>query len=213
MSTNQQAVQSKQQAVSKQDEMILVVKREKLFAQEAWQGLRNINPEEYIGLINREKEFLPRSLMELDPVYKQIIPYLIFTHDNKYFLMQRRAESTEQRLKNKYSLGIGGHIRQEDITGKTLFDWAAREFEEEVNFNGNYKIEALGILNDDSNPVGQVHVGFVFLLHGNSPDMSVKSELKNGNLYSLEECAQYYSQMETWTQIVYDYLKLYQARV
>lgn len=204
---NTQQVQASQQAYNKQDEMILVVKRNTLFAQNPWQGLKKIDPEQYVDLINREKEFLPRSQMELDVNYKQIIPYLVFTHDNKYFLMQRQSQSTEQRLKNKYSLGIGGHIREEDITGKTLFDWAAREFEEEVNFSGSYKIEALGILNDDSNPVGQVHVGFVFLMHGNSPDITVKSELKSGNLYSLTECANYYENMETWTQIVFDYLR------
>jgi predicted NUDIX family phosphoesterase len=206
MHNNQQAV-GKQQVIDKQDELILVVKRTKLFEHESWQGLQKIDPESYVELINREKEFLPRSLMELDPAYKQIIPYLVFTYDNKYFLMQRQSQSTEQRLKNKYSLGIGGHIREEDIAGKTLFDWAAREFEEEVNYTGQYAIEALGILNDDSNAVGQVHAGFVFLMHGNSADISVKSELKSGNLYSLDECAEFYDNMETWTQIVFDYLK------
>src|SRR5690606_7557172 len=105
----------------------------------------------------------PRSLMEQDQRYKQIIPYLVFTHENKYFVMQRTSTTTEQRLKNKYSLGIGGHIRQEDMNGNSIFEWAEREFHEEVSYHGNLEIIPLGVLNDDTNDVGKVHIGFVFL--------------------------------------------------
>lgn len=188
------------------DELILVVKRDKLFADKSWQGLSNVDSEKYLDLIAQEKEFLPRSIMETDFAYKQIIPYLVFTHENKYFLMQRQSNSTEQRLKNKFSLGIGGHIRQEDIQSKDIIHWAKREFEEEINYNGSYKIEAIGILNDDSNAVGQVHVGFVFLLHGDSANISVKSELKSGQLFTLDECKVYYENMESWSQIVFDFI-------
>jgi predicted NUDIX family phosphoesterase len=196
------------QASLTHDEHILVIKRTALFSQnDAWQGLRQGSLEQYLPLIEQEKEFLPRSQMEMDPRYKQIIPYLIFTYENKYFLMQRQAKASEQRLKNKYSLGIGGHIREEDITGKTIIEWAQREFDEEVQYTGSYTVTSLGILNDDSNPVGEVHVGFVLLLEGTSPDIKVNSELKSGQLLSLDECAAYYDAMENWTQIVFDVLK------
>src|SRR5579871_1579108 len=178
-----------QQTVSHIDEHILVVKRTALFPHGAWQGLKHVDVDEYLTLITRHQEFLPRSLMEVDAAYKQIIPYLIFAHNNRYFLMQRRAKASETRLQNKFTLGIGGHIRQEDLmTGTSIFDWARREFHEEVHYQGTFTIECLGLLNDDSNAVGQVHSGFVFLLHGNSADISVKSELKSGQLVTLEEC-------------------------
>src|SRR5581483_9174534 len=114
------------------DEYILVVKRSHLFPTQSWQGLKEIDFQTYIDIINKNKEFLPRSIMENDPTYKQIIPYLIFEHENRYFLMQRQAKASEQRLQNKYSLGIGGHIRHEDLQeGTSIFDWAQREFHEE----------------------------------------------------------------------------------
>lgn len=191
----------------KHDELILVVKRNILFAQGAWQGLEERDPAAYLDLIAKEKEFLPRSAMETDATYKQIIPYLVFEHDNTYFLMQRQSNSTEQRLKNKYSLGIGGHIRQEDMQTNSIIDWARREFEEEVDFQGSYTVKPLGILNDDSNPVGEVHVGFVLLVQGDSHTISVKSELKSGTLLSLDQCALYYDTMESWSQIVFDFLR------
>ncbi len=190
------------------DELILVVKRSELFKKiPAWSGLKAVNFDEYLTIINTKKEFLPRSVMEQDPIYKQIIPYLVFTHDNQYFLMQRTTKATEQRLQNKYSMGIGGHIRQEDMNSNSLFDWAHREFHEEVDYKGNFEIKPLGVLNDDSNSVGQVHIGFVFLLQGDSNQIKVKSELKSGTLLSLTECQTHFSNMETWTQLVFEFLK------
>ena len=190
------------------DELILVVKRELLFkGQEVWHGLKTADIEETIFCIDQHKEFLPRSVMEQDTRYKQIIPYLVFMHENRYFLMQRQSKTTEQRLKNKYSMGIGGHINQEDMTSNSIIDWAKREFHEEISYAGNYTVEILGMLNDDSNSVGEVHLGLVLLLHGDSADIVVKSELKSGVLLSLEDAEFYYPNMESWTQIVYHALQ------
>lgn len=189
------------------DELILVVKRNDLLEKDAFQGMVEVDFDHYLKVIQSKKEFLPRSIMEYDLAYKQIIPYLIFTFNNKFFLMQRRVEATETRLKNKFSLGIGGHIRQEDMTTDSIIDWATREFHEEVEFNGKLDIKPLGILNDDSNEVGKVHIGFVYLLQGDSDQIKVKSELKNGNLLTIQECQQYYENMESWSQLVFNFLK------
>lgn len=191
---------------SPQDELILVIKREKLFPHDAWQGFKQVNFDTYLHIIQEHKEFLPRSLMEQDPAYKQIIPYLIFENNGRYFLMQRHKKASEKRLQSKFSLGIGGHIRQEDMQSNNLFDWARREFHEEVKYDGNLNIKPLGILNDDSNDVGKVHIGFVFLLHGDTNQISVKSELASGQLVTLDECKQYSEHMESWSALIYDFL-------
>ena len=190
------------------DEMILVVKRSDFFAHDAaWNGLKRVDFSQYLTLIKEKKEFLPRSQMEVDPAYKQIIPYLIFAHQDRYFLMQRTSSSGEKRLHNKFTLGIGGHIRQEDLTNDSIFEWARREFHEEVNYHDACTIEPLGIINDDSNAVGQVHVGFIFLLKGETSNISVNEELKSGTLVSLEECKAHGAAMETWSQYVIDFLE------
>ena len=197
-----------QQAIQKQDELILVVPRERIFAHAAaWHGLQEVDFDQYLHIINDTKEFLPRSIMETDPAYKQIIPYLIFTHGNKYFLMQRKSDASEVRLRNKLTLGIGGHIRQEDMSANSLFAWALREFHEEVEYAGNLNVKPLGILNDDSNDVGKVHIGFVLLLEGDSPNIAIKSELKSGVLVSLDECVAQRDMMETWSSFVVDFLQ------
>lgn len=189
------------------DEMVLVVKRNDFFHQDpAWEGLKHVNFDTYLALIQEKKEFLPRGIMETDVRYKQIIPYLVFTYEGRYFLMQRTAHNSESRLKNKFSLGIGGHIRQEDLKDNSIFSWAEREFHEEVDYKDPFTIQPLGILNDDATAVGQVHIGFVFLIRGTTPHIKVKSELKSGELLSLHECKSYRDMMEGWSQTVYDFL-------
>ncbi len=188
------------------NENILVVKTNTLFPHGTFQGL-STHTQEILDIINDYKEFNPRPAMEQDFSYKQIIPYLIFKFEDRYFLMQRTATSSEQRLKNKYSLGIGGHMRQEDMNeGATIFDWAKREFEEEIEYDGRFSIKTIGVLNDDSNPVGQVHLGLVLLLEGQSSDIKVRSELKSGKLVSGHECLDFYHDLESWSQIVFDRL-------
>ncbi len=198
---------SKNVFVKKEDEKILVIKRDVLFGEKVISGLEKVDFNYYQNLIEDKKEFLWRSQMEIDPNYKQIIPYLIFNFEDKYFLMQRQSKASEVRLQNLYSLGIGGHIREEDLSGSDISAWAKREFLEEVEYSGDLKVEPIGILNDDSNDVGKVHVGFVYLLKGDSQDIKVKSELKSGNLLTLQELSEYYENMENWTKFVFDFLK------
>src|SRR5579864_7392156 len=98
-----------QKPTSSHDEHVLVVKRSHLLPTDAWHGLKKVDFDHYLHIIDHKKEFHPRSLMEQNPLYKQIIPYLIFCHEDKFFLMQRRSDASEKRLSNKLTLGIGGH--------------------------------------------------------------------------------------------------------
>lgn len=188
------------------NESILVVPRTQLFPNDSWHGVKAVDLSHYINVIINHQEFIARGLAETDFSYKQIIPYLVFQHDEKLFLMQRCAQASESRLANKYSLGIGGHVRKEDIQSRDLFEWARREFHEEISYTGNFSISTLGILNDDSNDVGKVHLGLVLLLKGDSANIRIKSELKSGSLYSFKECQEFYPFMESWSQLVFDFL-------
>lgn len=191
-------------------ENILVVPTNTLFFEGVWQGLRGVGELDlpgYMHVIQTECLFLSRPEMEENPAYKQIIPYLVFKYQDKFFLMQRASKASESRLRSKFSLGIGGHIRQEDMQGSSIFDWAKREFAEEVAYTGNISVQMLGILNDDSNEVGKVHVGLVMLLTGDSDHISVNEELKSGELLTLAECELFEGQMENWSKLVFNYLK------
>lgn len=188
-------------------ENILVLRREDIVPQKGFFGILPTDIDKLFDTISTKGMFVHRSVAEHDERYKQIIPYLIYQHKNSFFLMQRSESSGEQRLKNAHSLGIGGHIRESDLQdSQSILDWAKREFLEEVNFNGNYKPLFLGLLNDDSNAVGRVHIGLVFLLRGNTDDISVRSELKSGQLVCIEDLITYQESMETWSKIVVQHL-------
>lgn len=203
-----QPIQNKSVTTATQDEQILVVKRTTIFSKKKiWHGINRENISDCLTKIEKYKEFHSRSVMEHDSSYKQIIPYLIFTHKGQYFLMQREKNISEKRLQNKFSLGIGGHIRKEDMVSNSIFDWAKREFQEEISYDGSVTVETIGILNDDSNEVGKVHLGVVLLLCGDTNTITVRSELKSGTLVTLAECAHKYNQLESWSQIVYNFLR------
>lgn len=202
---NPTASNKKQLPTNKFNESILVVKAKYLFPDGVWTGIKKVDFAEYLRLIEQHKEFMPRGLAEDDAAYKQIIPYLVFRHNDLYFLMQRKGSSSEQRLASKYSLGIGGHLRQEDIQGSSIIQWAQREFDEEINYYGKVTITPLGILNWEATPVDQVHLGFVLLLEGDSSDISIRSELQSGELVSLTECKE--KDLENWSRLVIEFLE------
>ena len=194
--------------LKKQDEKILVVHRDILFPAGTFSGFLPMESLKTLeDIVKENKKFLWRSAMEVDARYKQICQYLIFNYEDKYFLMQRKSSASQQRLKNKHTLGIGGHIRELDIAEKSIAQWADREFGEEILYDGTYDMQPLGVINDERDEVGVVHTGFVYLLKGNSANIKIKSELKQGRLLTLDECEGFYDTMESWSQFVFKYLR------
>ncbi len=156
------------------------------------------------------RQFLPRGEMERNPEYKQIIPYMVFIHDRRLFVMQRSAAAGEQRLAGAYTIGIGGHVRESDYLHNEgdLAEWGRREFAEEIAYDGGFSaITLVGLVNDDTNEVGRVHLGVAFVLHADSNAITVRSELQSGVLMDRDQCAAVYDQMETWSKMVFDAIK------
>jgi predicted NUDIX family phosphoesterase len=189
-------------------EQVLCVKREDIFPDGAWHGFVSTELERHQRVIRERHSFKPRSEVEDDPSYQQIIPYLVFRHDGHYFLTHRLRASSEKRLRKQYSLGIGGHINPGDLLGgDPILDGLKREWQEEVVFNGRFEARLIGFLNEDSSPVSKVHLGVVFLLDGDSPNIAIRETNKlAGELLTLDEMRIYYLGMESWSQIVYDQL-------
>ncbi|MEK7665152.1 MAG: hypothetical protein AAB361_03350 [Patescibacteria group bacterium] len=198
---------------NKDDEQILVVKSDIIFRNGKWQGLKTDNLDYYIDLIKNNYEFKRRGDVETNPSFQQIIPYIIFNFQNKYFIYKYLPKAGEQRLVNTYQLGVGGHINKEDINGNidVLEAGMMREWEEEIDFKGNLLEKKLvGILNDDTNPVEQVHLGLVYNFTGGNPEISIKETDKmQGELVDKKDIGKYIEgNPGIWVQIVYnEYLK------
>jgi predicted NUDIX family phosphoesterase len=189
-------------------EQVLVVKREDIFPDGAWHGFVTDDLDGYQSLIRERHLFKPRAEVEDDPSYQQIIPYVIFRHGDRYFLTHRLRASSEKRLRKQYSLGIGGHINPGDLrSGDPVLDGLKREWEEEVVYQGDFQATLIGLLNDESAPVSKVHLGVVFLVDGDTPNIAIReTEKLGGELLTLEEMRSLYLQMESWSQLVYDRL-------
>lgn len=196
---------------NKDDEQILVVKASTIFKDGKWQGLKTDNLDYYIDLINKNYEFKRRGDMENDPSWQQIIPYIVFNYKDEYFLYRYLKKAGEQRLKNDYIVGVGGHINQEDSTcGKDVLKAGTeREWNEEINYKGKLEKKLIGILNDDRRPVEAVHLGLVYLFKGDNPNISVKETDKlQGELVELKELIKRVEGTEGWAPIICDeYLK------
>jgi predicted NUDIX family phosphoesterase len=169
--------------------------------------------------------FLRRGELEEDPSFKQIIPYAIISNkepeligvrqSQSFFLFRRRSGQTEKRLHNKFSLGVGGHMNPGDSTEmkeKYLIDELKRELFEEVRLlNGCLidDIEFIGFINDDTIPVGRVHIGLLYIIHVSNKEVYInETDKMTAAWIDKSNLAEFYERMETWTKITYDsYIK------
>ncbi len=190
-------------------EYVLCVRRTEIFPDGAWHGFVDTGLERAQEVIRQRHSFELRADVEDNPEFQQIIPYVVFRHDGRYFLTRRLKASSEKRLHQLYSLGVGGHINPGDLEhGDPIDDGLRREWEEEVDYRGRFEARLLGLINDDSSPVSRVHLGVVFLVDGDSPQIAIRETDKlSGELLALDEMVIYYLEMESWSQIVYDWLR------
>jgi len=193
--------------MNKDDEQILVVKSDILFKDGKWQGLKTDNLDYYVDLIKENCEFKRRADMENDTSYQQIIPYIVFNYQDKYFLYRYLKKAGEQRLLNDYIIGVGGHINKDDIKeGEDVLEAGRdREWDEEVEYKDHLDKKLIGILNDDSRPVEAVHLGLVYLFKGNTPNILVKEKDKMaGELFGPQDLADKAGNTEGWAPIIYN---------
>jgi len=160
--------------------------------------------------------YRPRSEMEEDPSFKQLIPYVIFRHTNEngdvtVFQYTRGKGQGEQRLHSKRSIGIGGHISSDDVDNNGQLDpyseGMRRELDEEVVINTKYKEKCVGLINDDETEVGKVHLGVVHILDVETPDVQPReSEIVHAGFAPVDELTRDKERFETWSQICFDAL-------
>lgn len=185
-------------------EKVLVVKTEKLSEYISGRiGLLTDIREAVMEVIINEHEFIPRSDAEEDPSYKQIIPYVVLTQRGKVFATRRLNKGGESRLHGKISIGIGGHINPVDETDRknVLMHGLERELDEEVDIEHRGQLVPRGLINDDSNGVGAVHLGLCFTMEVEGQVAVKETEKLTGAWMSIEELKAEYDNMETWTQI------------
>lgn len=176
-----------------------------------FQGFYFENPHSYLQHFSQEcgLQYQPRPEVETNFGYKQIIPYVILVHRDDLgnlmiFHYERGSGQGEERLHSKVSIGVGGHINKEDDMSGFIAAYASgmkRELYEEVEINSPYQNELIGLINDDSNDVGRVHLGVVHALWLEKPDVKPKEEdLLNSGFLTVEQLGEKLANMESWSQ-------------
>jgi len=157
--------------------------------------------------------YRPRAEMETDPDFKQLIPYVIFRYTSadgevSLFCYTRGSGQGEARLHNKMSLGVGGHISRDDCDSSSAYRAGMqRELDEEVAIDCQFTERCIGLINDDSNEVGQVHLGVVHVLDVTQPRVTAReAELEDGEFLTLKQLRKLRDRLETWSQICLDHL-------
>jgi len=195
------------------DENVLVVRRSLFDELGGFQGL-NFEPQKYLDafLSRGNNFFLARPEAEINPAYKQIIPYALIAFENKMAYYVRGKKAGEQRLVAKGSIGIGGHMNETD---ESLFalDEAAyragveREVNEEIKIESPFEDRIVALLNDDTTEVGSVHLGIVHVFKLAGPKIEKREAMITGLTFlRKEELLARRETMETWSQICVDSL-------
>src|SRR5436305_14160194 len=120
-----------------------------LFGGSEWTGFRSSGLDELLARVRANYRFRPRREVEVAPAEPQIIPYVVFRHDDRYFPTHRLRRSSERRLRHLYSLGVGGHTNPEDVAGAAdpVEAGLRREWQEEGVYDGHFLTRLQGSIN------------------------------------------------------------------
>lgn len=187
-------------------ERVLVLPRAAVPGGTAFSGLRAADGDALAGLrraVHAHGRYLDRPVAEEDPAHKQLIPYVVVRDGDTTFLMERTAAGGDARLHLKASIGVGGHLNPVDEGEDPLEAGLRREWQEELDAPWEPSFALVGLLNDDSNPVGAVHLGVVFTVEAQGRPVSVlETEKLTGRFATRDELRAAFDGMETWSQLV-----------
>jgi predicted NUDIX family phosphoesterase len=200
-------------------EKVLVFERSLLDELGAFHGC-TADADRYLDVIldKQNNHFHERFRAEEDESLKQIIPYVLFVHEDTVFSYVRGKQAGESRLVGNRSIGIGGHINPTD---EMLFDGARvatdrdsyfeavrREIAEEVVIDGPFEPAIAALLNDDGNPVGRVHFGVVHVCELDHTGVSKREQqiTRAGFVPIAELAGERREELETWSALCVDML-------
>lgn len=174
--------------------------------------------------VREEGFFVERPYAERTPTLKQVIPYTVVVRGEEVLLLQRTKGGGDARLHEKLTLGVGGHVNPIDAlpSGESAGQEADRVLdplpaatrrevmEEELIVTGETRLVPVGLINDDTNPVGAVHVGFVQVLHLLGGDARIREvEQLQGEFVPFAELQSRLeggANFETWSSLIVPHL-------
>jgi predicted NUDIX family phosphoesterase len=188
------------------EERVLCFKRSLLEELGVFQGV-TLEVEKYLPVVTLPGNlvYINRSEAEQDRRYKQLIPYVLLVSTDKILRYRRGKGGGETRLHGLYSVGVGGHISEEDhglfSTGIGYEEGMRREIKEEVDIEPLNEA-AVAVLNDDSTDVGYVHFGVVHVMQVVEAGVAGRrSGIVAPEFVSLADAARDAASYESWSRL------------
>lgn len=195
------------------EERVLCFERKLLEELGVFQGL-SLEVENYLSVVTSPARlvYLNRSVAEQDRRYKQLIPYVLILCNDKILRYRRGRGGQETRLHGLYSVGIGGHIAEEDhglfSSGIGYHDGMRRELKEEVDVDAANE-PAVAVINDDSTDVGYVHFGVVHIMRvADEAIVGRRSGILAPEFVPTVEAVKNLSGYESWSRLCLEQLEL-----
>jgi predicted NUDIX family phosphoesterase len=186
-------------------ERVYVVARDTVLRGPGWYGVRTDRLREILDAVAAHGTYEPRDAVEQDPALKQVIPYLILRDGDRYFLMKRTRSGRDERLHDRYSIGVGGHVNPGD---GDVHGGLRREWHEELDADFVPAFTLIGALNDDTTDVGRVHLGLVYVADAAGRRVAIRETDKlTGRFVEPAEVAAVADDLETWSRIVFEELE------
>lgn len=195
------------------EERVLCFERKLFEDLGVFQGL-SLQVERYLPVVTSPAKilYLNRSAAEQDRRYKQLIPYVLVICNDRILRYRRGKGGQETRLHGLFSVGVGGHISEEDtglFTGGIGYREAMlRELMEEVAIE-DVKESPVALINDDSTDVGYVHFGVVHVVA--VPDESVagrRSGIVAPEFVPIAEAVKDAAAYESWSRFCLENLNV-----
>jgi len=167
-------------------------------------GLKKAEEEILLQIIDNKGLFKEREKVEHDPYYKQIIPYIAMVNEkNEILTLKRLTTQSEKRLHNKISLGVGGHVNNEDSETplEAFRKGMQREIDEEVQVELKEAPKFLGVIYDNTTSVGQVHLGMAYKVKIHFFGINEKDKF-DYTWKKVGELADQIEEMENWSKFI-----------
>ena len=193
------------------EERVLCFPRKLLEELGLFQGL-SLKVDKYLPEVTSASQvlYLNRSDAEQDRRYKQLIPYVLIVCNDKILRYRRGKGGQETRLHGSFSVGIGGHISEEDhgLFSNRLgyHEGMRRELVEEVAIDEANEA-AVAVINDDSTEVGFVHFGVVHVMHVcNEEVVGRRSGIVGPEFVPIAEAVKDPLGYESWSRLCLEHL-------
>ncbi|PFA76851.1 hypothetical protein [Bacillus cereus] len=214
----------------KEDEIILVASRNKLFNYGTLEFQGATSDKSLVNTIMYHLDMYYKSMRrgsveevdtpvsknaELNFDYKQPIPYIVIRRGEEFFVTERLQGGGESRLHGKLAMGAGGHMNplstcETEPFAKVLEENIKRELEEELDINRKVEIKPIGLINDDSDATGKVHIGILGIIDLDVEATVAVKEVEQlaGHWMTLDvlKSKEVYERLENWGKIVVDML-------